>query len=368
MEVAGAQRVMLSQADYFHAKGYSVQAVFIYDKQGLATEWQVQHPYPLISLQGWKYGGNTLANILRLIIGLLRLYILLRNVDVVITFTPHSNLIGLPLAWLAGVKVRLGTHHSHPENVSGLLRWLHGRLTNSGLCTRMICVSSQVRTLAVNDEGADPSKLAVIDNGIYPPQHQSLDWQARQQLRTSLGVKPGEILFLTVGRLMVQKGHAYLLDAIGQLGADDFLFVFVGQGPLEEGLRQQAQRLKIEDKIRFAGVRNDVGQLLEVADVFVQPSLWEGMSLALLEAMFAGLPIVATNIEAATDVLRHERSALLVNLRDPGDLAAALERIAADPLLRERLGRAAKADAEQKYTVDVMGAAYAQLIETLWHD
>ncbi|HRN51753.1 MAG TPA: glycosyltransferase [Anaerolineales bacterium] len=368
MEVAGAQRILFSLASYFHAHGYPVQAAFFYDKQHLATEWQEQHPYPVLSLGGWKRGGFVLANLFRLLAGLFRLYMHLRRTNVVIAYTPHSNLLALPLAWVAGVKVRLGTHHGHIENSPRLLGWLHGKLTNSGLCTRMICVSSQVRTLAMREEGARASKLVVIDNGIHPPQQQSLSPQARQQLRASLDVKPEQTLFLTVGRLMVQKGHTYLLDAIAQLASRNFVFAFVGHGPLEQELRQQAQRLQIDDNLRFVGVRSDVGQLLEAADVFVQPSLWEGMSLALLEAMFAGLPIVATNIEAATDVLEHERSALLVTPRDPNDLASALMRIAADPALRERLGRAAKADAQQKYTVDVMGSAYAQLIENLWHD
>ncbi len=368
MEVAGAQRILFSLAGYFHAHGYPVQAAFFYDKQHLATEWQAQHPYPVVSLGGWKRGGFMLTNLFHFLAGLLRLYMHLRRTNVVIAYTPHSNLLALPLAWVAGVKVRFGTHHGHIENSPRLLGWVHGKLTNSRLCTRMICVSNQVRTLAMREEGARASKLVVIDNGIHPPQQQSLSPQARQQLRASLDVKPEQTLFLTVGRLMVQKGHTYLLDAIAQLASHNFVFAFVGQGPLEQELRQQAKRLQIDDNLRFVGVRSDVGQLLEAADVFVQPSLWEGMSLALLEAMFAGLPIVATSIEAATDVLEHERSALLVTPRDPNDLAAALMRITADPSLRERLGRAAKADAQQKYTVDVMGTAYAQLIENLWHD
>lgn len=368
MEVAGAQRVLFSQAGYFHAHNYPVQTAFFYDKQNLAAQWQHEQPFPVNSLDGWKHGGFIPANLLRLLAGLWRLFKQLRGVDVVITYTPHSNLLGLPLAWLAGVPVRLGTHHGHIENAPGFLSRLHGWLTNSALCTRMICVSSQVRTLAMRDEGAHLDKLVVIDNGIHPPQHAPVSAEERQALRAALGVEPHQLLFLTVGRLMLQKGHTYLLDAIQQLHNPDFIFVFVGQGPLRQELESKAQRLGISERVRFAGVRQDVAQLLEAADVFVQPSLWEGMSLALLEAMFAGLPIVATRIEAATDVLTHEQSALLVEPRDPADLAQALTRIASDSSLRQRVGAAAKQDAQSKYTVDVMGAAYAGLIESLWHE
>lgn len=367
IEVAGAQRVLLSLASYFHRNGYPVQAVFVYDKQSLARQWGEQYPFPVISLDGWIYGGFALANSVRLLGGLLRLFGLLRRVQVVITFTPDSNLLGLPVAWLAGVPVRLGTHHGYIEGAPGILSWLHGQLSNSFLCVRMICVSSQVRILALRDEGTRPGKLVVIDNGIHPLQSQPNNTSQREALRASLGVRPHQTLFITVGRLMQQKGHTYLLDAIQQVKNPSFMFFFVGQGPLRPELEAKVRRLGISEYVRFTGVRADVAELLNAADVFVQPSLWEGMSLALLEAMFAGLPVVATRIEAATDVLEHERSALLVTPRDPADLAAALTRIVADTDLRQRLGQAAKADAEQKYTVDAMGSAYANLIESFGH-
>lgn len=367
MEVAGAQRVLLSQAGYFHQQGYPVQAVFFYDKQGLASEWGASHPFPVLSLGGWQHGDSGLMNLLRLPGALLRLFRLARKAHVIITYTPHSNLLGLPVAWLAGTAVRLGSHHGHIENAPGPLSWLHGWLTNSRLCTRMICVSNQVRSLAMRDEGAHPSKLVVIDNGIQPPSHAALSPQQKASLRQALGVAPDQILCITVGRLMQQKGHTFLLDAIQQLDAPQARFVFVGQGPLQAELEDKAQHLGINARLIFAGVRTDVPALLDAADVFVQPSLWEGMSLALLEAMFAGLPIVATRIEAATDVLQHEATALLVEPQDPASLAEGLQRMLADPALGARLGAAAQRRARQHYTVDVMGAAYLDLIESELH-
>lgn len=365
MEVAGAQRVLFLLADYFHGQGYPVQAAFMYDKQDLATEWQSQHAYPVVSLGGWKPGGFVLANLVRLAAALLRLFALMRRHEVAITYTPHSNLLGLPLAWLAGTRVRLGTHHGHIENAPGLLGWLHGRLTNSGMCTRMVCVSSQVRSLAQREEGARLEKLVVIDNGITPPTGVAPTSGQKQALRQSLELLPKQLLLITVGRLMLQKGHTHLLDAIHLLDEPNAVFAFVGDGPLREELEVKALALGIGERVRFVGVRSDVPELLVVADGFVQPSLWEGMSLALLEAMFAGLPIVATRIEASTDVLEHERTALLVEPRDAASLAGALQRMIADAELRTHLGQEAQQVAQQRYTVDVMGAAYARLIQDL---
>lgn len=368
MEVAGAQRVLFLLADYLHAQGYSVQAVFVYDKQNLAADWQRQHTYPVVSLGGWKPGGFVLANLLRLTVASLRLFLLLRRHEVVLTYTPHSNLLGLPLAWLAGTRVRLGSHHGHIENAPGLLGWLHGKLTNSVVCSQMICVSSQVRSLAQREEGARPEKLTVIENGITAPAEVVLTDEQRQALRKSLGVLPGQILWVTVGRLMVQKGHAYLLEAIAALDDPNVVFAFIGDGPLHQELQAQALALGISERVRFAGVRSDVPKLLAVADGFVQPSLWEGMSLALLEAMFAGLSIVATRIEASTDVLEDERTALFAQPHDSASLAAQLRRMIVDAGLRARLGQAAQQVARERYTVDVMGAAYARLIQDLQND
>ncbi|MCW5886761.1 MAG: glycosyltransferase [Anaerolineales bacterium] len=367
MEMAGAQRVLFFLAEYLYAQGFAVQVAFFYDKQSLAAKWQSEHPFPVVSLGGWRPGGFIFANLLRFVAGLWRLLAVLRGKGAIVTYTPHSNLLGLPIAWLAGVKVRLGTHHSGLEGSSPLLDRVHGWLTNSWLCTRMVCVSNAVRSGALRHEGAQAHKLVVIENGIVPVVAQPLSAAERARLRASVGAGEQQTLCLTVGRLTVQKGHSYLLDAIAQTTQPELVFAFVGHGPLDAELRAKAQHLGIASRVHFVGVRSDVAQWLSVADVFVQPSLWEGMSLALLEAMFAGLPIVATRIPATAEVLAHENTGLLVDPEQPQAMAQALDRIAADAALRQRLGQQAQRVAQQQYTAAAMGTAYQQFIEKLWH-
>ncbi len=362
MEVAGAQRVLLSQARWFHERGYPVQAVFFYDKQGLAQTWQSQFDFPVISLNAWKPKSLPVFNLLA---GLLRLFRLVRRqVKAIVTFTPHSNLLGLPLAWLAGVPVRVGSHHGYIEGSSTWLAWLHGRLTNSWLCSAMVAVSEQVRGYAIAREGAKATKLVVIENGIEPLRVDKLSESRRNALRAEIGIPDGTVLLLTVGRLTVQKGHTVLLDAIAQLKKSEPppVFVFAGDGPLRAELEQKTQQLGITQQVRFLGVRADINELLLAADIFVQPSLWEGLSLALLEALLSGVPVLATQVEGVVDVVEDGDSALLVRPKDAAALAAAIELMLKDEDLRNRLSRAGQQRAKTHYSVDLMCQSYEDLL------
>lgn len=368
MEVGGAQRVLLSQARWFHKQGCSVQAIFFYDKQGLAQTWQSQFDFPIFSVGAWVPGAFPLFNVFYLGRGLLRLFLLLRKrIKVIVTFTPHSNLLGLPLAWLAGVPVRVGTHHGYIEGSSNRLAWLHGRLTNSCICNAMVTVSTQVREFALNREGANDRKLIVIENGIGPLRLQQLEAEQRRALRKEIGASNGTVLLLTVGRLTQQKGHTILLDAIAKLKSESaqLVFVFAGDGPLRADLEQKANLLEIAQWVRFLGMRSDINELLLAADIFVQPSLWEGLSIALLEALQVGLPIVATKVEGVVDVVEDGSSALLVPPKDSDALAAALRRLLGDIGLRQRLGRVGQRRAQARYSVDHMCTAYQHLFATL---
>ena len=365
MEVAGAQRSMLAQARWFHKQGYPVQAVFFYDKQGLQPSWQAANPFPVIALGGWDTAGPALFKVPKFLRGLVALFRVMRNdVKAVITFTPHSNLLGLPMAWLARVPVRVGTHHGYIDGTSGFIAWLHGRLTNSRLSSIMVAVSSQVRDYAIRDEKAREGRLVVIQNGIEPL---AKGFASREAVRKQIGVPLDRPLLLTVGRLAVQKGHTVLLDAIAQIApaCPQARFAFAGDGPLRSRLEAQAERLGIADRVLFLGLREEVASLLSAADIFVQPSLWEGLSLALLEALFAGLPVVATRVEGVVDVVEDEKSALLVAPGEAGPLAAALSRVIDDRALRKRIAHAGQQRAEANFGIDKMCKAYEGLMQGL---
>ena len=169
---------------------------------------------------------------------------------------------------------------------------------------------------------------------------------------------PQDKLVLTVGRLASPKGHTYLLDAIHKIRQQwtQVRFVLAGDGPLRKELEAQAQQLGIQDHVRFLGKRDDVPDLLGIADLFVLPSISEGLPVALLEAMSTGLPVIATQLEGISSIqtLGHPDVPvyLLVPPADSDALTDAIIRMLSDAVLRERYAEAGKELIMNEYTVE----------------
>lgn len=371
MEVAGAQRVMLSQARYFAEQGYEVSAVFFYDKQGLADQWQAENPFPVIQLNAWRFGGFFLANYLRAFWGIIRLWRLMRkSFDVLEIFTPQSNVLGMPVAWLAGVPIRVPTHHGYIENSSTLLARVHAWMVNSWLCSKMVAVSEQVKNYAIEREGVHATNIVVIENGIEALDNGLIDDKQKNILRKQLGVPEEGNLVLTTGRLTIQKGHTVLLKAIAENknSLAKTLFVFAGEGLQRAALEAEAKALGVSELVRFLGVRADVAALLQSADLFVQPSLWEGLSLAMLEALLSGSAVLATEVEGVVDVIESGKHGLLVEAGNAEVLGAAIVKLLADADLRKRLGKAGKRHAKKNYSVERMCQQYEALFSQLHNE
>ena len=168
--------------------------------------------------------------------------------------------------------------------------------------------------------------------------------ETRAALRAEFGADPGQAIVLAVGRLAAQKGFGLLLDAAARWGAIQPapLLVIAGQGPLAAELQARASSLGLP--VRFAGQRPDVPALLAAADVFVLPSVWEGQSLVLQEALRAGVPIVATLVGGNRE-LTGDDAAILVPPGDAQRLADAVRAVLGDPALAARLREAAAARA-----------------------
>jgi len=367
MAFGGAQTLLLDQALWFKARGHQTVAAFFYDRDGLNDKWQSAYDIRLVNLSAFDKNSSPLQKITSLLSGIWRLWRLLRaeKFDAVIAFTHDSNLLGLPLARLAGVPARIGTHLG---SIRGLPRWrekLHAWLVNAGIIQALIASSTRTQEDAIR-EGVAPERIEVIFNAIRPFEIRDGD---RTAARQKLGLRPDDFFLLAVGRLVYEKGHEFLVRAMPAVvqAHPNILAGICGAGPLFDDLQGQITALALGDKVRLLGQWEDVRELLAAADAFVLPSRWEGLPMALLEAMMAGLPVVAARVQGVDEVIENGVHGLLVPLENPEELSKAILQLMQDPQRRRQMGLAASARIMQGYTTDQMCEKYLQVIMRLTH-
>jgi glycosyltransferase involved in cell wall biosynthesis len=179
------------------------------------------------------------------------------------------------------------------------------------------------------------------------------------------------MVFGSVGRLDAVKGQIHLVEALGVLLkrnptlARRVRLALIGDGPLRSAIERRVRALGLGDRVWMPGSRNDVPELMRGIDLFVLPSLAEGISNTVLEAMACGLPVVATAVGGNTELVEAERSGLLVPPGDSGRLAQAMERFALDTELRRRAGERARARAERLFSLDTMVEGYLAVYDRL---
>ena len=280
--------------------------------------------------------------------------------DIVHTFLLTGSLYGRFAAMMARVPVVIGTEvnvYQRKRPLHALAeRWLM-RGTDA-----VVASAESVREFYIKQVDADPAKVEVIYNAV--------DWSqlettiSREAMRMAMGVPVDAPLLGIIARLTEQKGHRVLLDALAQMpDLSQAHLVIVGDGPLRDELQRQAAGLGLADRVRFLGARRDLGNILAAIDVFVMPSFWEGLPLAMVLAMGAGLPVVATRVAGIPEVIQDGVNGLLVTPGESGELGAALSRVVNDDTTRVLLGQAARAFVRPRFGID----GYVNAITGVYH-
>lgn len=188
-----------------------------------------------------------------------------------------------------------------------------------------------------------------------------------KDIRKEFGIKADEILVGFIARMTAQKDPFTLLKAISKIPADNKIkFLIVGDGDSKEEVLKMANELGINSRVIFERFREDIPDILNGIDIFCLPSLWEGLPIALLEAMAMGKAIVATAIDGTKEVLQQEQNGLLVQPMNPDQLANALIRLANDKALREKLSKAARTTVETNYNVERMTREVEKIYDQLY--
>lgn len=289
--------------------------------------------------------------------------------DVVHTHRSKAALVGLLAARTARVPVVVNTAQMFGFLVlrNPLLRglfWLYDRLLFA-VADAVITVYERGRSAIVASGIVAAGKIHTVYNGIdcgrflAPPQGRNL--------RRELGIPASAAVAITVARLVPQKGIDLLIAAAAKVVAahPEAYFLIVGDGPLRATIEAEIERLNVRGNVLLLGERTDIPALLHSADLFALPSVAEGLPIAILEAMAAGKPVVATDVDGNPEAVLEGDTGLIVRSRDPEEMADALARLIVDRTLRERLGRAGRARVEQRFSarqmVDEVEAIYTEI-------
>jgi glycosyltransferase involved in cell wall biosynthesis len=275
----------------------------------------------------------------------------------------HGGVAGVFGRWAAGkagtpiiVHTLHGIHYLHYRNP--LLKYLYVLQERyfSRRSDAVIFVSEADLEAGKKFRLAPEGKCRLVRNGVDVGGLRDADMSARKRRELAAAMKLSPPVIGTVARLHRQKGVVYLLRAakLVRRRHPEARFVIVGGGPLEKSLRRRAGKMDPEDHVLLLGERPDAREIVSLFDVFVLPSLWEGLPLALIEAAALGRPIVATDIDGVREVIRPGDTGVLVPAKDPAKLAEALSRLLDDPASAVKMGERAKREIPPLFTLSGM--------------
>lgn len=281
------------------------------------------------------------------------------KIEVIHTHNTQPFVDGTIGALLSGVKTIV--HTDHARDFPDKFRYMAAEHLMSHFAYKVIGVSEHTSENLIKYEKISRKKILTIENGIDGSRFASeIDKQAK---RMELGIRGnGPIIGLGV-RLAEQKGITYLLQAMPQIIAafPDITLVVVGNGELKEELQRESVQLGIGDNVLFPGARLDISELLQLFDIYVLPSLWEGMPMVLLEALAAGCPVVATDVGGVAKVIDNEVNGLLVAPRDSEQLAVAIIRLLSAGELRKEYACKGLQKFQEKFSAEIMTEKYEKL-------
>lgn len=280
--------------------------------------------------------------------------------DILVTYLIHADLFGRIFGRLFGVKKIVCSQRGK------LLQWeflrLADRLTKY-LVTKYIVQTEVSKKELIRKLRLPAEKIIVVPNAIDTTEFEFKTNKEKQ--KESLGLVANNIIITCISKLRRGKGHEYLLEAFEQLFCcskqnkeyptdKQFKLLIVGDGEQKEKLLEQAKDYKSKQNILFLGNRDDVKEILHITDIFILPTLGEGMSNALMEAMASGLPIITTNIPENQELIEHEKTGILVPSRNSNALAQSMEQLIANPTLCNYLGTAARISIKKHYDLPIV--------------
>ncbi len=350
----GAETVLLTLASRLDPERY--RAVVLLPRRGWLSETIEGRGVPVHIAKSKSWHDPTLLAEMRRLVRR-------ENVDLIHSHLPDQNFYGC-VAGLLTRRPTIATYHGLPPARGSLTMRARTKLWFVGRFASAVVVVSGRLEEAMRELGFSDRRLVQIYNGIdiarfaQPPSG---------RLHREIGRNGDTKLVGMVANVRAAKGYEYFLEAASEVArrVPEAVFLVIGEakdGGLED-LRARARRLSLEDRFLFLGFRRDVPEILSELDLFVLSSIQEGFSLATVEAMAAGKPVVATRSGGPEEIVEHPRTGLLVPARDADALAKGICDLLADPERAGAMGRAAREKAALDFSVETMIGRYESLYE-----
>jgi glycosyltransferase involved in cell wall biosynthesis len=271
--------------------------------------------------------------------------------DVIVSFLMQQNIITLAASLNLGISVIVseriskGYYNSPASKALSMLGFVIYRFAD-----RLVVQTSKIK----NQFKSTGNRVNVIANPLVFPDEAHLKG-SREKLITA------------IGRLDKQKAHNLLIDSFSQIASDfpDWRLEIWGEGKEKDALQQQINQCNLSNRVYLCGTTKDIYSVLHKSSIFVMPSKFEGFPNALCEAMLAGLPVIYSNISGADELIKPEKTGLLINSGDGRQLAESMKALIENPKLRNRLGDNAKTHIQDNYAVDKIAAQWERLFQDL---
>lgn len=351
-EPGGAQRVSFRLEAALKKRGFDATSWFLHRKN---ENFSKELPHILFN--------KKISNIRNIVQVILQLIHLIKRIkpDVIISFLPYANTLGLIIAFLLGVKIRVASHRSESsQELSFFMRTIDFLCAYFGVYTSIAAVSESTKQSFIHYTKKCFNKIIVVNNGL----DFSYSINSKENCRNYFKLNVSDFIIGTVGRLVLPKNQLLLIELLPYI--EDVHLVIVGKGEMKHQLLDKAEKLRVMDRFTLIDEvkTEDMYSFLKAIDVYVMPSIYEGLSNALLEALHAGLPIVSSDVPSQREVLRRTSDGLmagvLIGLDKSNDWAKEILRLKVDRNYRESLRENALIRA-QDFTVDKMARGYIAL-------
>ncbi len=343
----GAERLLCHLAEVRNRTDFVYQAAYLMPEKSTLVSELERSGVPVVCLDA--PGRGTLGWATRV-----RRRLLEQPVDILHFHSPFPAAVGRVVARSLprAARPRLITTEHNTWSAYGRATWFLNALTYR-MDDAHIAVSEAVRESVPRVFGRRAH--VVVVHGV-PVERIREELRRREETRSALGVRPGELLLGTVANFRTHKAYPDLLEAARRVidAGHQVRFVAVGQGRLEDQIRERHDALDLRERFALLGYREDAVRVLAACDVFVLASLFEGMPVSLMEALALGVPVVATAVGGIPELVTNGVEGLLVRPSAPEALATALGELIADPARRAEMSQAAAARAAQ---LDVRSAA-----------